>query len=372
MPNEASHKTSLDGIYSHIYNAGVEGRVIFDEKEDYETFQGYLGEYLTPPPDKHHIKKTFTVGGKTYRGVPHQPKNYFNQIELVAYSLQPTHFHLVLHVKTPGALEKFMRSLSTRYSIYYNAKYHHAGSLFTGPYKSVNISEVSELLSLTQHLHRGDGCSSHQEFLGHRTTSWVKPAVVLSLFEQSKNDTFKGARGYQHFIENYTLKQKEQESLERIILESRARYVETRPIVLPVANEPDLVSRSRIPEFIAAGTVFVLLFALGMRNIVTISAANSTTPTAPTVLGTETTPPPTPTVEQVTPKPILVQVTTGDEAIKVNIRETPAANAKIIGKAKNNDTFELVSRGPEWHEVKYASVSGFISTTYITVLDTNK
>ncbi len=375
MPDEALHEIHKGGIYYHIYNCGVERRIIFNEKKDYETFQGFLGEYLTLPRAKEHIKKTFTVKGKTYHGVPHQPKNYCQQVELVAYRLQPTCFHLVLHVKTPGALEKFMRSLSTRYSMYYNTKYQHAGSLFAGPYKSAQIKQVSELLALTQYLHRGDGYSSYQEFLGTRATSWVKPAVVVSLFEKSKNDAFKGIRGYQQFVENYTLKPKEQEILERIILKRDTDHHETQPVVQTVTSEPDLVSRSRIPEFIAAGTVFVLLFALGMRNILAISGkTNNPAPTpAPPVLGIETTQPtPTPTVERTIAKP-MVQVTTDDEAASVNIREGPTADANIIGKAKSGDTFELVSGDSQWYEVKRADGStGFISATYITVLDTNK
>lgn len=295
MPNEALHKINQDGIYSHIYNCGVENRNIFNEKEDYETFQAFLGEYLTPPPDKQHIKKTFTVKGRVYHGVPHQPKNYFQQIELVAYGLQPTHFHLLLHLKTPGALEKFMRSLSTRYSMYYNAKYQHAGSLFAGPYKSIRINTVSELLSLTQYLHRGDGYSSYQTFLGNNPTDWIKPHVVLSLFEQSKNSAYKGTRGYQQFVENYTLKQKEQEALERIILERVTRNPDVQPVMRPrLADQPDdasLVSRSRVPEFIAVVTVFVLLVAMGIKNI--MAASGTTQHAVPTVLGIQIMPRPT-------------------------------------------------------------------------------
>mgnify|MGYP001615602695 FL=1 len=299
MPNVASHTINTDGTYSHIYNYGVEGRTIFNDRKDYETFQGFLKEYLTPPPEKHHVKQTFTVNGRTYHGVPHQPKNYFKQIELVAYRLNPTGFHLVLHEKTPGALEKFMRSLSTRYSIYYNATYQHTGSLFAGPYKSVKINTISELLSLTQHLHRGEGVSSYEEFLGRRTTSWIKPAVILSRFEQSKNAAFKGTRGYQQFVEHYTLKEKEQQALERILLTSKAgqpTIPDVQSVTRPVASADQIgandqvsieyehthISRSRIPEFIGALTVFVLLVTLGIRNIQAQALVASS---GPTILG---------------------------------------------------------------------------------------
>lgn len=287
MPDEALHKIHTDGLYYHIYNCGVEKRIIFNDAKDYETFQAFLGEYLTPPPDKQRIKKTFTVNGRVFHGVPHQPKNYFQQAELVAYSLQPTRFHLLLQVKTSGALEKFMRSLSTRYSMYYNTKYQHAGSLFAGTYKSAEISTVSQLLTLTQYLHREPGYTSYQEFLGKRTSSWVKPSSVLTLFEQSKNSSYKGTTGYQNFVEHYSLKPQETEALARIILERVTRSPEVQPVMRPhITDQPDDeptgVSRSRVPEFIAVVTVFVLLIAMGIKNIM---ATSDTQNASPTVLG---------------------------------------------------------------------------------------
>src|SRR5438128_456236 len=111
----------------HIYNRGLEARVIFNDHEDYEVFVGYLKGYITPAADPSTIKTTFTVNGKSFKGTPHQPKNYYGKIEILAYSLFDNHFHIVLAQTIEGSLEGFVRSLTTRYSIYFNKKYKRTG-----------------------------------------------------------------------------------------------------------------------------------------------------------------------------------------------------------------------------------------------------
>jgi len=111
-----------DQAYFHIYNTAIEERRLFNDPQDYDTFLSFLNEYLTTPPNPEETKKNFSVNGRVFRGVPHQPKNYFNEVELIAYSLLPNHFHLVVNPIRKNSLEKLIRSLCTRYAIYYNKK----------------------------------------------------------------------------------------------------------------------------------------------------------------------------------------------------------------------------------------------------------
>jgi hypothetical protein len=45
---------------------------------------------------------------------------------------------------TPGAIEKFIRALSTRYAIYFNKRHKRTGPLFKGPYISLQIKDPSK------------------------------------------------------------------------------------------------------------------------------------------------------------------------------------------------------------------------------------
>lgn len=277
MPAKNIIRTAEKVIYSHVYNKGIDKRVIFNSDEDYQVFIGYLKDYLTPPDDSESAKKIFTVHGRTFRGVPHRPKNYFNKIELVAYSLRPDHFHLILHQNTKNSIERFIRSLCTRYSMYFNKKYKRSGALFDGPYKSVQLNDMTSLLYLSHYMHHGCLYSSYPEYLGQRQTSWVKPEVVLAFFEKAENDFLKGVNGYNDFVEKYKLDQKEIDLLKRVAIENEIQHVEasvntpnsapTLVSIKPNTQSRDLPPLQRVPELLGMTAVFFVLTAFGIRNI---------------------------------------------------------------------------------------------------------
>lgn len=52
MPSKNSLKQYADKGYYHIYNRGVEKRLIFQNPQDYYVFLAYLKEYLLPKNEK--------------------------------------------------------------------------------------------------------------------------------------------------------------------------------------------------------------------------------------------------------------------------------------------------------------------------------
>lgn len=347
MPAKNLQRVAEGGTYCHVYNRGIENRNIFADDADYLVFLDYLKDYLSAPKDPESTKKDFTINGRVFKGVPHQPKNYFNKVELIAYSLKPDHFHLLLHQKTGKSLQGLIRSLATRYSIYFNKKYNHSGSLFDGPYKSVIVKNDSGLLLLTRYLHKAGGYSTYPEFSGARVTPWVKTKVVLSAKFSKGN--------YKDYVEKYEPNHEEKELLEEIVIEKADRHLERRDL-----EEVRLKPWSRIPELVAAGTVFVLLLGFGFRNVTAVVKSSGNTSI---ILGTKNasaTPAPTDKPE---PKTMLtLRYAEGP----VNIREKPTVQSNKIGEAKDGEKFEFVSKNSSWYEVKLPDGStGFILSRYI-------
>jgi len=402
MPVQNVKNTNKNEAYFHIYNKGVDNRNLFNDDQDYKVFLSYLKDYLTAPPDPEKLKKTFSVKGRAFKGVPHQPKNYFNKVELIAYNLMPNHFHLLVRQNTHGSLAKLTRSISTRYAIYYNKKYKRRGSLCAGPYKSVQIKDVYQLVYLTRFLHREplkekhgvkdlnhNVYSSYKEYFGLRETSWIKPQVVFSYLDKIDNNYFKGTNGYKNFVEKYQLNQKEKNMLEGIIIERKPTHLESRDHKLKgngstkeVHVEPISEPRRKISEFIAASTMaFLLLFTVGFRNV-----TKSSTETTKSIASL---PSPTPQVagvgeeiseiedlitevekevedfqetqdlgevedlEKVEPESktmIIIKIT--DDTESVNLREKPTTESAKVGKAKDGDTFELISEESGWYQIK--------------------
>lgn len=210
MPSPHSRKVYVENGYYHVFNRGVEKRVIFEDSQDYKVFLSYIKEYLSFPPDPNQFLKELTFKGQAFKGVPRLPKNYNGEIELVAYCLMPNHFHFLIKQNSKFGLPSFMQSLLTRYSAYFNKKYDRVGSLFQGRYKAVMVKDDRQLLILSRYIHRNpleitpdleDAYSSYADYLGKRNTSWLKPKIVLDFFDKKTAPEFIKINSYKDFVE---------------------------------------------------------------------------------------------------------------------------------------------------------------------------
>lgn len=230
MPAKNRIKPYVENGYYHIYNRGVEKRIIFQDDQDYRVFLHYLKLYLSPlkllQPDK----------GPSFIRQPRQRplNNFHGVIGLLAYCLMPNHFHLLIKQKPANGVEKFMRSLGTKYVQYFNKRYQRIGPLFQDIYKAVLIETDEQLLHLSRYIHLNpleiatkdgplsrrilDGYSSYGEYLGRRKTKWIKPKDIISFFKSAQRTNLKDMLSYQSFVEDYA--QPPEEFLEGLILEN--------------------------------------------------------------------------------------------------------------------------------------------------------
>lgn len=214
MPSRNSIKQYSDKTYYHIYNRGVEKRSIFQESQDYYVFLGYLKEYLLPKNEEELLKK-LSETNISYKARDKLIKllrlnNFTEEINLLAYCLMPNHFHFLIYQRNGNSIDKFMNSLGTRYSMYFNRKYKRVGPLYQGQYKAVTVKTEEQLLYLTKYIHkqalalqgvaleRGmtEQPSSYLDYIGNRKTEWIKTEEILSYF--SKNNP---KLSYKAFVE---------------------------------------------------------------------------------------------------------------------------------------------------------------------------
>ncbi|EKE13188.1 MAG: hypothetical protein ACD_13C00066G0005 [uncultured bacterium] len=213
MPGRNTIKMYIQGGYYHLYNRGVEKRRIFLDAQDYKVFLNYLKEYLSPPPKKSEIKKkTFTLQGQSFKGISRLPKNYFQEIELLCFCLMPNHWHMLIKQSSLYSVTKFVRSLMTRYSMYFNKKYKRVGNLFQGRYRAVLVNDEAYLLHLSRYIHLNpseltndllSAYSSYGDYLNLRHTPWIKSDYILSQFNDKVGVEFKKFNNYKDFIEKY-------------------------------------------------------------------------------------------------------------------------------------------------------------------------
>jgi putative transposase len=219
MPSRNIIKTYVAGGFYHIYNRGIEKRIIFKDEMDYKTFLKYLKEALSIPTDlyKANKKKMKTIRISNLQGGTLQVfikpvKNFTKTISLLAYCLMPNHFHLLIQQTGDKDMNKFMQSVITRYSMYFNKKYKRIGKLFQGHYRAVLVTTDEYLVYLSRYIHLNpfeytenleSAYSSYGDYLGTRNTSWVKPKVILSYFNGLNKDFMKGITKYKDFVEKF-------------------------------------------------------------------------------------------------------------------------------------------------------------------------
>ncbi len=205
MPARNRTKQYLEDSYYHIYNRGVEKRAIFLDQQDYNVFLNYLKEYLTPKDERSLINQLSDPN------VPWEEKdktikllrlnNFTEEITFLAYCLMPNHFHFFVKQKSIQSIDKFMNSLGTRYTMYFNKKYRRVGSLYQGVYKAVSLDNDEQFIYLSKYIHKqiaihqslpqgqalqdSEQPSSYPEYLGKRKTKWIHPEEILSYFSKT-------------------------------------------------------------------------------------------------------------------------------------------------------------------------------------------
>lgn len=203
MPHRYSIKTYVENGYYHVYNRGVEKRVIFKDEQDYSVFLHLLKYYLSPITEdvKHPLLNLTNI--KFVR--PRPLANLAGEIDLVAYCLMPNHFHLLLKQINKDSMTKLLRRLTTTYSMYFNKRYDRVGYLFQGRYKAVLITNDAYLLHLSRYIHINPlelskdmtrthlvnyPYSSYAYFLGEKNAPWLNPKIILKFFENKKKLPF--------------------------------------------------------------------------------------------------------------------------------------------------------------------------------------
>ena len=136
--------------YYHIYNRGTDKRIIFNDKQDLDRFYQSMQEFNSVEPIGSIFENRFNINKKEPLGdsIPKDGK----LVEIVAYCLNPNHFHLILTPLVENGISEFMRRLSLGYTIYFNLKYKRSGVLFQGTFKSILIDSDSYLRFLSVYI----------------------------------------------------------------------------------------------------------------------------------------------------------------------------------------------------------------------------
>lgn len=211
--------------FYHIFNRGVDKREIFSNFEDYERFilsmnllndnnDGLMIEWrdykdINPQAE---LRSFLKLGFRKRKPL----------IEIIAYCLNPNHYHFILKQIADKGIEKFLHKIGISHTKYYNAKHKRNGALFQGPYKSILIDSNEYLLHLSAYVNKNNFIhgynkndnwkySSMPDYLNERNGELVNKDVILK--------QFKNTDGYNEFLNEAALYTKNNKELEKYLIE---------------------------------------------------------------------------------------------------------------------------------------------------------
>ncbi|MBI2024200.1 transposase [Candidatus Giovannonibacteria bacterium] len=187
-----------NGEFYHVYNRGVDKRIIFIDNYDFGRFLQGIEEFNTIEPIGSIYENSFN--NKSKKMPLKMPL-----VNLVAYCLNPNHYHLILKQRENKGIEKFMHKLGLGYAKFFNNKYKRSGSLFQGKFKAKHINTNEYLLHLSAYVN----LNSKAHRLGNRVSKSsicdYKNKNNVLINSEVILDQFKNFKEYEEFA-NLSLK----------------------------------------------------------------------------------------------------------------------------------------------------------------------
>lgn len=134
------------GSIVHVIQSGARGLDIVRDTQDYVRFSGLLFYLNDSFSDPNWLK---TVKTWSHLRRPDYWPEHDPLVRVLAWTLLPNHFHLLLEEIRDNGISKFMQRLCGSMSMASNAKYSEKGSLFRGSYKSRTVDTDDYLLYLS-------------------------------------------------------------------------------------------------------------------------------------------------------------------------------------------------------------------------------
>jgi len=202
-----------NGEFYHVYNRGVDKREIFQDRFDYLRFLKSLQEFNC-------VENIGSIYEQSFRKRSSLGCSAPKLVEIVAYCLNPNHYHLILKQVVEKGIEKFMHKVGSGYSKYFNNKHKRSGTLFQGKFQAINIDSNEYLLYLSAYVNNNKfihgyqnefNFSSLEEYIGKTDYKLCSKDIILKQFKNKKE--------YAQYLKVNAKHLKEKKELARYLME---------------------------------------------------------------------------------------------------------------------------------------------------------
>jgi REP element-mobilizing transposase RayT len=151
---QPSQRIFAVGEVYHVYNRGVEKRAITDDEKDSTRFVESIAAFNTSEPIGSIYQQSFYKS----KSQPSRsnPITKSPVVRLLAYCLNPNHYHMLVKPLVDNGLSIFMHKFGVGYTRYYNERHKRSGALFQGRFKARHITSHGDLLRMSAYVNLND------------------------------------------------------------------------------------------------------------------------------------------------------------------------------------------------------------------------
>jgi putative transposase len=174
----------VNGERYHIYNRGTDKRDVFMDVYDYQRFLLGMREFNTGKMGvtiREMIRIEESKDEGSCRDRISADSDDGQLVRVIAYCLNPNHYHFILEQVSDDGISKFMQKIGIAYTMYFNEKYHRSGSLFQGRFKAVHIDSNEYLLYLSVYV------STNNFIHGGKNSKWPYSSWLDYASDVSRN-----------------------------------------------------------------------------------------------------------------------------------------------------------------------------------------
>jgi putative transposase len=174
----------VEGEYYHLYNRGVDKRIVFEDDHDYRRFMVLLYLCNSIKPLSTRDREEAQNGEDIYTS-----ERGDTLVSIGAYCLMTNHFHILIQEKSDRGISQFMQKLTTAYTMYFNKKYKRTGALFEGAFKSRHVDNDRYMKYLYAYIHLNP--------IKNKDIGWTERKIT----QMSKGKTFLKEYPYSSYLD---------------------------------------------------------------------------------------------------------------------------------------------------------------------------
>ncbi len=200
------------GDTHHVMNKSIAGYKIFNSESDFDRFIKSL-QFYSFDQNKIRFSQLFNSTVVQNYGfkqtMEKRMKDEEKLVQVIAYCVMPTHFHLILKQLKEEGISNYMKDVSNSHSHYFNNKNNRKGTLWESRFENVRVKTDEQLLHLTRYIHLNPTTaglvedpedwiySSYNEYISQEETGFCSYENILDIKPKKYKEFVDARKDYQ-------------------------------------------------------------------------------------------------------------------------------------------------------------------------------